>query len=152
MKKYLVLVLFLFTLCSKQEGYSCVNCASVAFRIQLVDSQDSSLISNATIVAVNQSKHDTVFADSSYLFQQEPLDSVGRYAIAGLPGRYSLKIYKAHYDTLYISGLWVTQWSDVTCEHANTENLVIRLNKTSLTKGLNKKSGEIVKQFTKGHC
>jgi hypothetical protein len=32
---------------TKQEEYGCVNCPSVALRIQLQDAQDSSMISNA---------------------------------------------------------------------------------------------------------
>ncbi len=152
MKKYFISVLLLFSLCSKQEGYNCVNCMSVAFRIQLLDSRDGSLIRNATIIAINQSKHDTIIVDSSYMAQRAVFDSAVEYVIWGAPGSYSLEIHHTAYDTFYQSGLTVTQWSEVTCEHANTENLFIRLYKSALAKRQHQKSGEIITQLRQGHC
>jgi hypothetical protein len=146
------ILLFIGSCTTKQEGYTCVNCLSVALRIQLQDSQDSLMISNAKIIAINTTKKDTITVDSSYMALWGPFDSVGQYIVYGLPGEYSIRISHPLYETFSQNGLYVSQWTEVTCEHANTENLIIALDKFKLKKINTNKSSGIISQKTKGHC
>jgi hypothetical protein len=79
-------------------------------------------------------------------------NSPGHYTVYGLPGEYSISVYHPLYDTFSEDGINVTQWSEVTCEHANTENLIIALDKLTLKQLNGKKSSGIISQITKGHC
>lgn len=152
--KYLFLILtILFMSCStRQAGYICVDCISAALRVQLIDSQDSSIVKGATIIAINNTKHDTIIFDSSYIRKTGSFNSDSQYVFWGVPGNYSLTINHPQYYPVTISDVSVTQWSEVTCEHANTENLIIGLVKKSLPKIKNRNSSGIISQFTKGHC
>jgi hypothetical protein len=125
---------------------------SVAFRIELQDSQDNGLIKNATIIAINTTKQDTIIIDSLYLENNSDIDSAGHYVVYGIPGEYSLSISHPLYSTFLENSIHVTQWSEVTCEHANTENLIIVVDKLQLNKSNNTKSSGIISQVTQGHC
>jgi len=141
-----------FISCMKLESYGCVDCMSVAIRIELQDSQDSGAITNAKIIAINKTYHDTIVVDSLYLVKYGSRDSSGHYTVYGIPGDYSLNISHHLYNTFIVNSINVTQWTEVTCEHANTENLIIRLDKLHLNKNSDRKSDVILSQVTKGHC
>ncbi len=151
-KTLLILPVFLFGLCIRQEGYLCVDCMSVALRIKLQDSSDSTMISSAKIVVINRSKNDTLTVDSAYMAQWGHIESEGAYVIHGLPGTYSIIISHPLYDTCIVNEISVTQWNEVTCEHANTENLIIGLDRAVLKKSGTGKTDGIILQYTKGHC
>ncbi len=151
--KTIVLILSVNVLsCMKEESYGCVDCMSVAFRIDLQDAQDNGSITNARIIAVNKTYNDTIVVDSLYSVKFGDRDSAGHYAIYGIPGEYILNISHPRYSTFVVNSIHVTQWTEVTCEHANTENLIIKLEKLQLNKSYKKKSNGIISQFTKGHC
>jgi hypothetical protein len=151
--KTLLALLCIHTIsCMKLESYGCVDCMSVAIRIELQDSQDSGSITNAKIIAINKAYHDTIVVDSLYLKKFGDSDSSGHYAIYGFPGEYSLNISHPLYNTFIVNSINVTQWTEVTCEHANTENLIIRLDKLHLNKNSDIKSNGILSQITNGHC
>ncbi len=137
---------------SKQEGYLCVACPSVALRIKLQDSQDSSKVLNAKIIAINKARNDTITVDSTYMFQWGMYDTTGQYTIYGLPGEYSIVISHPLFESFSHDGLYVSQWTEVTCEHANTENLIIALDKFKLKKKSTSKPSGIISQRTDGHC
>lgn len=137
---------------TKQEEYGCVNCPSVALRIQLQDAQDSSIISNAEIIAINKTRSDTITVDSAYMALWGTFDSTGQYIVYGLPGEYSISISHPLFEPFSQNGVYVSQWSEVTCEHANTENLIIALDKKNLKKKKMNKSSGIISQKTQGHC
>lgn len=146
MTRILLIVFFTnLVLCTNEEE-SCVKCKSVAFRIELQNSQDYALIKNARIIAINKTVQDTIIIDSLNS------DSLSHYVIFGIPGDYSLSISHPLYSNFSVNSIIVTQWSEVTCEHANTEKLKIRLEKLQLNKSSKKKSGEIISRITKGHC
>ena len=146
------ILLFAGSCTTKHEEYGCVNCPSVALRIQLQDSQDNSMISNAVIMAINTTKGDTITVDSTYLAHWGTTDSAGQYIVYGLPGEYSISISHPLYGSFSQNGLYVSQWSEVTCEHANTENLIIALDKINLKKMNTNKTSGIISQKTEGHC
>lgn len=110
------------------------------------------MISNAKIIAINNTKKDTIIVDSTYMDLWGSIDSAGQYIVYGLPGEYSISISHPLYDTFSQNGLYVSQWTEVTCKHANTENLVIALDKLILKKRNPNKSSGIISQITKGHC
>jgi hypothetical protein len=146
------ILLFIGSCTTKQEEYGCVTCPSVALRIQLQDSQDSSKITTAKIIAINNTKRDTIIVDSTYMALWGPIDSAGQYIVYGLPGEYSISISHPLFESFSQNGLYVSQWSEVTCEHANTENLIIALDKLNLKKKSTNKSSGIISQKTEGHC
>jgi hypothetical protein len=146
------ILLFIGSCTTKHEEYGCVGCPSVALRIQLQDSQDSSMIANAEIIAINTTKRDTVTVDSAYLALWGTTDSAGQYIVYGLPGEYSISISHPLYESFSQNGLNVSQWSEVTCEHANTENLIIAVDKLNLKKRDVNKSSGIISRKTEGHC
>ncbi|HEX2955829.1 MAG TPA: hypothetical protein VHO70_03320 [Chitinispirillaceae bacterium] len=110
------------------------------------------MISNAKIIAINKTKSDTIIVDSSYMALWGMFDSAGQYIVYGLPGEYSINISHPLFESFSQNELYVSQWFEVTCEHANTENLIIALDKLNLKKKSTSKSSGILSQKTSGHC
>lgn len=50
------------------------------------------------------------------------------------------------------SNIRVTQWEQVTCEHANTLNLVISVHPKALEKSGSGQSYSIMSKYEQGHC
>jgi hypothetical protein len=146
------ILLFTVSCITMQEEYVCVNCLSVALRMQLCDAQDSSWISNAAIIAVNNTRKDTIIVDSASMARWAMPDSAGRYVVYGLPGEYSISISHPLYESFSHDGIYVSQWAEVTCEHANTEHLIIGLERAGMKKKKKHSSSGIISHKTEGHC
>jgi hypothetical protein len=148
----LCILLFLVSCPTKQEDFICVGCPSVALRIKLQDSQDSSIISDAKITVINKTTSDTITVDSLYraLWGRYTFD--GQYVVYGFPGEYLITITHPLFESFSLNAVNVSQWKDVTCEHANTENLIIGLDRLNLKKKRTNKPGGIISQKTEGHC
>jgi hypothetical protein len=103
-------------------------------------------------VTFNKTRSDTITVDSAYMALWGTFDSTGQYIVYGLPGKYSISISHSLFEPFSQNGVYVSQWSEVTCEHANTENLIIALDKINLKKKKMNKSSGIISQKTQGHC
>jgi hypothetical protein len=143
----------LFLSCNTStESYGCVTCISCALKVKIMDSKTQIPVTDARIVVTNN-RHDTLtYCDTCHdsSFIRSTFDST--YNFPGLPGKYQIQFSHPDYDAFTISNIEVTQWSEVTCEHANTKNMVIQVDKKSLNKLTEREGYIILEQSEKEHC
>jgi hypothetical protein len=140
--------------CTVQEqNYGCVSCTSAAMRVTFFDGETRSpRVAGATVTVTNSRNESVTYCDtcSSTVYSNVKGDS--SYLFPGGPGTYSLHFSHPLYDSFTISNIRVTQWEQVTCEHANTLNMVISVHQRALEKSISGQSYSIMSQYEHGHC
>jgi hypothetical protein len=151
-RSVVISLLMLLLSCTAGENYLCPACISGALKLKIIDSATLQPIIKAKIVVIDN-RHDTLIycdtcRDSSFIW----LDIDSTYNFPGLPGKYQIQFLHPDYDPFTISNIEVTQWSEVTCEYANTKNMLIKVDKKELSKSAEKEGYIVVEQYEKGHC
>ena len=132
----------------EDQSEGCLPCISLALKIRIEDSFTKAPVINASITATNNHP-DTLFCcDSAWHWSD--IDST--YQIPGLPGIYKISFSHPEYDSFVIDNIIVTQWDKATCKFANTNNLIIEVDKTAPAKKAGSTGYTLKNQFEEGHC
>lgn len=137
----------------EEESSICVRCISAAMKVSFLDdSQKGHLITGATVTVTNSRNESVTYCDTCSSNGFPVLKGDSSYRFPGGPGTYSLHFSHPDYDSFTVSNIHVTQWEQVTCEHANTLNLVISVHPPTLEKRASGQSYTIMNKYEEGHC